>query len=232
MIQKERNRAGRSGTLMKSVYHSLKEDICNGVIKTGELLSEAQLAERLSVSRTPVREALAALENEGLVDIRRGIGASVKPITAGDLLHIYELRKVLEPMAAKTAVYHLTNAELEHCRKQFLSLLKLRESPQVQVARYADVDWRFHMLIVHRSENYYIERMMNLIIPNVRRIQAMSYRPEEPAESQSLVLEDSVQRHIQLINILKEKDVPKIQKELISHLDWSLADFLASSPLL
>ena len=39
MIQKERNRAGRSGTLMKSVYHSLKEDICNGVIKTGELLS-------------------------------------------------------------------------------------------------------------------------------------------------------------------------------------------------
>ena len=61
MIQKERNRAGRSGTLMKSVYHSLKEDICNGVIKTGELLSEAQLAERLSVSRTPVREALAAL---------------------------------------------------------------------------------------------------------------------------------------------------------------------------
>ena len=206
MIQKERNRAGRSGTLMKSVYHSLKEDICNGVIKTGELLSEAQLAERLSVSRTPVREALAALENEGLVDIRRGIGASVKPITAGDLLHIYELRKVLEPMAAKTAVYHLTNAELEHSRKQFLSLLKLRESPQVQVARYADVDWRFHMLIVHRSE--------------------------EPSESQSLVLEDSVQRHIQLINILKEKDVPKIQKELISHLDWSLADFLASSPLL
>lgn len=166
------------------------------------------------------------------MDIRRGIGASVKPITAGDLLHIYELRKVLEPMAAKTAVYHLTNAELEHSRKQFLSLLKLRESPQVQVARYADVDWRFHMLIVHRSENDYIERMMNLIIPNVRRIQAMSYRPEEPAESQSLVLEDSVQRHIQLINILKEKDVPKIQKELISHLDWSLAHFLASSPLL
>ena len=73
---------------------------------------------------------------------------------------------------------------------------------------------------------------VSLIIPNVRRIQAMSYRPEEPAESHSLVLEDSVQRHIQLINILKEKDVPKIQKELISHLDWSLADFLASSPLL
>ena len=73
---------------------------------------------------------------------------------------------------------------------------------------------------------------VSLIIPNVRRIQAMSYRPEAPAESHSTVLEDSVQRHIHLINILKEKDVPKIQKELISHLDWSLADFLASSPLL
>ena len=222
----------RKTNLSEQAYNQIKDAICQGRIAPGDILSESRLAEDLGMSRTPVREALAALENEGLVDIRRGIGASVKPITAGDLLHIYELRKVLEPMAAKTAVYHLTNAELEHSRKQFLSLLKLRESPQVQVARYADVDWRFHMLIVHRSENDYIERMMNLIIPNVRRIQAMSYRPEEPAESQSLVLEDSVQRHIQLINILKEKDVPKIQKELISHLDWSLADFLASSPLL
>ena len=222
----------RRTNLSEQAYNQIKDAICQGRIAPGDILSESRLAEDLGMSRTPVREALAALENEGLVDIRRGIGASVKPITAGDLLHIYELRKVLEPMAAKTAVYHLTNAELEHSRKQFLSLLKLRESPQVQVARYADVDWRFHMLIVHRSENDYIERMMNLIIPNVRRIQAMSYRPEEPAESQSLVLEDSVQRHIQLINILKEKDVPKIQKELISHLDWSLADFLASSPLL
>ena len=222
----------RKTNLSEQAYNQIKDAICQGRIAPGDILSESRLAEDLGMSRTPVREALAALENEGLVDIRRGIGASVKPITAGDLLHIYELRKVLEPMAAKTAVYHLTNAELEHSRKQFLSLLKLRESPQVQVARYADVDWRFHMLIVHRSENDYIERMMNLIIPNVRRIQAMSYRPEEPAESQSLVLEDSVQRHIQLINILKEKDVPKIQKELISHLDWSLAHFLASSPLL
>ena len=222
----------RKTNLSEQAYNQIKDAICQGRIAPGDILSESRLAEDLGMSRTPVREALAALENEGLVDILRGIGASVKPITAGDLLHIYELRKVLEPMAAKTAVYHLTNAELEHSRKQFLSLLKLRESPQVQVARYADVDWRFHMLIVHRSENDYIERMMNLIIPNVRRIQAMSYRPEEPAESQSLVLEDSVQRHIQLINILKEKDVPKIQKELISHLDWSLADFLASSPLL
>ena len=82
MIQKERNRAGRSGTLMKSVYHSLKEDICNGVIKTGELLSEAQLAERLSVSRTPVREALAALENEGLVRTERTAGRFVTEDTA------------------------------------------------------------------------------------------------------------------------------------------------------
>lgn len=232
MIQKERNRAGRSGTLMKSVYHSLKEDICNGVIKTGELLSEAQLAERLSVSRTPVREALAALENEGLVDIRRGIGASVKPITAGDLLHIYELRKVLEPMAAKTAVYHLTNAELEHSRKQFLSLLKLRESPRSRwpamptwtgASTCSSSTAAKTTIIGADDESHHPQRP-----PHPGHVLS----PGGAAESQSLVLEDSVQRHIQLINILKEKDVPKIQKELISHLDWSLAHFLASSPLL
>ena len=104
MIQKERNRAGRSGTLMKSVYHSLKEDICNGVIKTGELLSEAQLAERLSVSRTPVREALAALENEGLVRTER---------TAGR--YVTEDRALIEQLRAEAA-RNLTAEFLEKMR--------------------------------------------------------------------------------------------------------------------
>ena len=83
-------RKDRSVTLTRAAYQSIKEDICTGAIRSGSLLSEAQIAANLGISRTPVREALAALESEGLVEIKRGIGAQVKPLTFSDVIHIYD----------------------------------------------------------------------------------------------------------------------------------------------
>ena len=96
MAQEEKKRGRRSDTLMYTAYQTIKEEICTGVIRSGELLSETQLAARMGISRTPLREALAALENEGLVEIKRGVGAKVRPLSFGDMIHVYELRKVLE----------------------------------------------------------------------------------------------------------------------------------------
>ena len=227
MAKETTPRKGRSGTLMYTVYHTLKEDICNGLIRSGDLLSEAQLATKLGVSRTPVREALAALENEGLVEIRRGVGASVKPLSFSDILHIYELRKVLEPLAAKTAVHHITRAEMDSYRKRFNDLFKFQDlSPLSQYIKYAELDWSFHMLLAERCENPYVLSMMNLIVPNIRRMQIFSYRPENHA------LPETVNQHIQLIDVLLEGDPAKIKAALENHLNWSLAGFVTSSVLL
>lgn len=227
MNQETITRKDRSGTLMRTVYHTLKEEICTGVIRSGDLLSEANIAARIGVSRTPVREALAALENEGLVEIKRGIGANVKPLSFSDIVHIYELRRVLEPLAAQTAIYHITRDELKECRKQFKNLLKYQDEPrEYQAVKYTEVDWNFHMLLINRCENPYIDSMMNLIIPNIRRLQILSYRPE------NYPLPETIDQHMQLIDVLEQRDIDQVRAKLESHLNWSLAGFVTSNGLL
>lgn len=215
----------RSETRTHSVYNILKEEICTGLIRTDEILSEAKIAARLGVSRTPIREALTALENEGLVEIKRGIGTNVKPLTLQDVIHIYELRKVLEPLAAQTAVQHITKEELKTCRKNFKDLLKYENEPQQQIIKYSQVDWEFHMLIIQRCENPFIGSMMNLLIPNIRRLQVICYRPE------GYPISESVNQHLELIDTLEGRDIKKIRAQMEAHLNWSLADFITSSTL-
>ena len=217
----------RAGTLTHMVYHTLKEEICNGVVRSGELLSEAQIATHMGVSRTPVREALAALEKEGLVTIKRGVGASVKQLSLEDIVHIYELRKVLEPLAAQTAIHHIPKQALKECRQQFQSLLEHQDEPtRSQVDRYTKVDWDFHMLLIQYCENPFIGSMMDLLIPNIRRLQAVSYRPG------SYSPQEAVNQHMELIDLLESGDLEQLQARLRAHLDWSLTGLITSSILL
>ena len=214
MAQEEKKRGRRSDTLMYTAYQTIKEEICTGVIRSGELLSETQLAARMGISRTPLREALAALENEGLVEIKRGVGAKVRPLSFGDMIHVYELRKVLEPLAAQTAVLHISREELEN------------EPVEVQVVKDTEVDWQFHMMIVERSENPYLAPMMNLIMPTIRRLQMVAYLPE------GYQAEESVAQHMALIDVLERGNIHEVGQQLRAHLTWSLESFLNTPTLL
>lgn len=223
-MSKASKKKDRPGTLTYAAYQSIKEDICNGVIRSGSLLSESQIASNLGISRTPVREALVALENEGLVEIKRGIGAQVKPLTFSDVIHVYDLRKVLEPLAARTAILHIKEEDLKYSEEQFQNLFQYENAPlQVQVKKYAEVDWNFHMLIVDRCENPFILPIMRLIEPTIRRLQVISYRPENYS------VEEAVEQHMQLINVFRKGDVETISQQLQAHFNWSLAGFLTPS---
>ena len=79
------------------------------------------------------------------------------------------------------------------------------------------------MLIVERCENPFIAPMMSLIEPTIRRLQAISYRPENYS------VEETVEQHVQLINAFREGSVEKVCQQLQAHLSWSLAGFLAPS---
>ena len=227
MAQEEKKRVRRSDTLMYTAYQTIKEEICTGVIRSGELLSETQLAARMGISRTPLREALAALENEGLVEIKRGVGAKVRPLSFGDMIHVYELRKVLEPLAAQTAVLHISREELEEYRRRFQSLLELKNEPvEVQVVKDTEVDWQFHMMIVERSESPYLAPMMNLIMPTIRRLQMVAYLPE------GYQAEESVAQHMALIDVLERGNIHEVGQQLRAHLTWSLESFLNTPTLL
>ncbi|MEO8888155.1 MAG: GntR family transcriptional regulator [Jatrophihabitantaceae bacterium] len=91
---------------------SLREDILSGAIAAGARLGEAELAERLSVSRTPIREALSRLAAEGLVDLQPNRGARVATWSREELREIFDLRLQLEPFAVRQAVPNVDGADL------------------------------------------------------------------------------------------------------------------------
>lgn len=76
------------------------------------------------MSRTPVREALRALASENWLEIKNGVGAYVKPLSSKDIEDLYEIRCLLEVQAAKTAVYSISDQEIDDLARRFQELLK------------------------------------------------------------------------------------------------------------
>src|SRR3954451_2951290 len=91
-----RETAARPGKLAEQVYDTLKAQIHDFQLVAGDRFSEAELAQRLGVSRTPVREALFRLRDEGFLGVESKLGWYVLPIDFGRLEQLYDLRVVLE----------------------------------------------------------------------------------------------------------------------------------------
>lgn len=101
----------RPVALGEQVYHTLRSHLRTGTIQAGQPLQEVQLAERLGVSRTPVREALARLANDGLL-VSEGRSFIVPALTLADVDDIYEIRFLIEPAALRSVAALCTDARL------------------------------------------------------------------------------------------------------------------------
>ena len=104
--------------LKERTYGAVKRMILAGTLRPGEKLAERELSRRLKVSRTPLREALSRLVQEGLVENRPRRGHYVRAIDAKSVADLYDLREVLEKHAVRLAARRLTDAdiaELEDC---------------------------------------------------------------------------------------------------------------------
>ncbi|MEL6640077.1 MAG: GntR family transcriptional regulator [Pseudomonadota bacterium] len=94
-------------------YAALLKLIRDGVFKPGDRLRETEISERLSLSRTPIREALRKLEADGIIEHRARIGAVIRTLSHEEVVELYEMRLVLERTAAEMAAKHAVGAEVD-----------------------------------------------------------------------------------------------------------------------
>ena len=99
------------------VYSRLRDWIITGTLEPGEKLRDADLAEQLGISRTPVREALRRLEDEGLIETKQNAWTRVAPVTPELAARIYPILRVLEPLALERALSRMTRADIKTMRK-------------------------------------------------------------------------------------------------------------------
>jgi len=149
---------GANTSTSDQVYLRLKEAITSTALHPGESLVEAEVARTLGVSTTPVREALQRLGQDGLVTLHRFRGATVIELADADIQEIYELRQVLEPLAAQSAVPLLTHVDLA----------AMREAIDQAAVAIGEGDWRelskwnrrFHAAFIERCSNHRLRRSL------------------------------------------------------------------------
>lgn len=133
-------------------YEALFAAIREGVFQPGDRLRETDVAERLSISRTPIREALRRLEADGIVEHRARIGAIIRSLSQTEVVELYEMRVVLERTAAELAAKHACEAEIDTLEDLNAALSKVQDDP----ARAADLNQRIHHGLYLATRNHFL----------------------------------------------------------------------------
>ncbi len=201
-----------------NVYARLFQAILDGGLPPGTYLHEQEVASKFKVSRTPVREALRILAQDGYVRLVPRQGAQVKEFSLQDLFEVYDVRRCLEPFAARLAaerVTAVTELELQEIRKTFEEEQQVEPSSEVFL-RHLAADRRLHHLVLDLAGNRRIEQ----IISRLTDITILSYR--RLATAQRLRL--SAQEHLHIIDALLCKDAAAAEAAMASHLVQSKRD--------
>ncbi len=144
--------------MREAVYERLKKAIIEGELAPGARMLELELADRLGVSRTPVREALVRLAQEGLAELLPGRGARVRVLTPGEVAEVYEVRAALEAEAARLAATRADQEELAELSEYAQAIERL---PRKALAEQTRADARFHATLVALSKNRELERLFH-----------------------------------------------------------------------
>lgn len=194
-------------------YDYIKDSICTGRFAQGDLLSGVSLSRTLSMSRTPIHDAVRRLEHEGFVEIKSGIGILVKSMSARDIQNLYAVRTEMEVLAAATAIYHISSESLDKLESEFLRLKDMyKRGQEVSPLTYLEVDWKLHKLLVDQCDNDYIQQIMEMIYSNIRRYQRCSFEALNN-------LPESVDRHLKIIDLLRAKDIHGIKSSLRKNIE-------------
>ena len=138
-------------TMKHQIYQILKKEICDGNFPPGHWLQEKELAAQLNVSRSPVREALKQLVDEGLAIEYPNKGVFVKEFTVKDIEEIYEVRILLESYAIKNSVKTITSSNIKDLMGLLQDLIKHYENNDL--ARYIETDTLLHQYIITLGGN-------------------------------------------------------------------------------
>lgn len=191
------------------VFNTLRQAILRGELEPGERLMEIQLAQKLGVSRTPIREAIRKLELEGLVIMIPRKGAEVAHITEKDMRDVLEVRCTLEELAVTLACKNVTSDkinELKASNKLFEASIVSKD-----VVNIVDADVHFHDIIYGMTDN---QRLIQII--NNLREQMYRYRLEyvKDARTHSILISE----HNDIIQQLIDKNVDKAKVVVRQHI--------------
>lgn len=198
--------------LKTQVYEALKELIGRMDIYSGEplpRLDERALGEKLGVSRTPVREAISRLEQEGLVRNIARRGAFVVRKTKAEILDMIDVWAALESMAARLATTRASDAEIASLRKNFTNFDD-SEQARAHIDEYSETNVAFHQTIIGLGQSPLITQMSEQLFFHMRAIRASTIKDRDRVAR-------SVIDHIRIIEAIEDRDASHAEQLVRDH---------------
>ena len=192
------------------VFTTLRQAILKGELQPGERLMEIQLADKMGVSRTPIREAIRKLEKEGLVTMIPRKGAEVAGISEKMLKDVLEVRMTLETLAFRLAMKNVTPADIQKMEEYERSFAEAVQKKDL--VAMAAADEAFHFVIYDIADNEKLKELLNNLRENMYRYR-MEYLKDE--EDRQTLLEE----HSNLIEAFRKHDLSMGVKMTEQHVD-------------
>lgn len=191
----------------QSTYDRLREMILSGVLPLGTALQEKKLADRLGVSRTPVREAITRLSSEGLITRGSGLTPVVRRITIAEIVEILHVRRVLEVEAAGLAATHGPCDELSEIRTVFE---RFRDCQAPFASEHTATDDQLHDLLAKRAGSQLLQAMIHDL-----RIKTRIFDTRRVPER----LLPGTHEHLAIIDAVTSRDPARAQAAMRTHID-------------
>ena len=205
--------------LWQTVYETVRKDIIELNLPPGVHLREAELAERFSVSKTPVREALAQLSKDGLVEILSYRGAVVTGYTHTDLVEVYQLREILQGACAREAAQSMAVDDVAELGK--VVRVSSESLADGRLEPLPDLFESFDDLIYRQTRNQRILDLLDYLDAHLRRIGNLTVGI--PGR-----LDKSVQQHSEIYDAIAMRDPDAAESTMRIHIRSVLADQVAT----
>ena len=198
----------RTQSIADNVFSALENDILSGVLPRGALITELRACEQFGVSRTPVREALQRLRQEGLVE-ESGKGAVVIGITESDIDDIYEVRVRIEGLAAARCAERMSDAEL----KKLSETVELQEfyASRGSADSLRNLDSEFHRLIFSYCGSRTMETLLLDLHRKVKLVRRVSV--EDPTRARK-----AVQEHRAILDAIAAHNAEEAENRTALHI--------------
>ena len=216
--------------LVEEVTRQLRDMIITGKLAPGTELVQTEIAEQLGVSRTPLREAFRILEKDGLVRIKnKNRTVEVALITSADLQEMYEVREVIDGLAARLAAEVGLDVDVERELRNLIAEMRAAASPYDPVRRTA-AHIEFHAKIAESSGNNWLKSFLPLIrassaalyLPFIENPNAVSVMREDRMIKHSETLEHAQQAHDAILDAIVGRDPKAAERAARNHIARTL----------
>lgn len=198
-------------TRARKVYNSILDAIREGAYRPGDRLREEEVAQRLGVSRTPVREALGRLYEKGLVQPASGRGLAISVLTSEQVFELYAMRGELEALVAGFAAQHATAAEIanfDHLNSLFAAAQSASDA--------AGVNRRFHARLYDAARNRYLRDAVENLHETIALLPLTTFEKEGRAT-------EAVAEHAAIIEAIRSRNPEAASSAARRHIENALS---------